>query len=469
MKPHLLPSIVFVFSILCCHNTSRGQGAFVDELTPWESVDLDPSLGVWDIDYVDGRFLSISGRGELMLSADGLDWESKLIDIQAAYRTIEKGDDGYCVTASKWSDELGRAVGALAFSTNLEEWELVNLTAETRSYNDVAFGDGVWVAVGDEGAVARREVGGDWESSQLGALGYFKRIAFGNGVFVAINYANAVLLSQDGGKTWSERSLPEAGIVHSVAYERGVFILSGSSVFISKDAGQTWESGFAFKDTAVRGASFDGERYFASGTERLSPLETISWDFYSDDGLAWQRHLSSSSDQVNDLVLAGGRAIVVGEGKAIRVSQQYLDGYAVWIRQQVTDGEAALLEQTADPDRDRVANLFEYATGSQAFSAESRSELGVYPKEEYGSFGLSMVCRSSDPQLSFRVYASDDLSLQVGGALVYHPEQNYWTSESDWLEMVSAQEFSADLWRLEFIVKSGLEPRFLKLGIRYGD
>ena len=73
-------------------------------------------------------------------------------------------------------------------------------------YRDVATDGTVFVAVGDDGAVARRDASGAWEYSTLGDDN-IQCVAFVSGTgFVATSIGNGMYLSKDDGKTWEKKS-----------------------------------------------------------------------------------------------------------------------------------------------------------------------------------------------------------------------------------------------------------------------
>ena len=132
-------------------------------------------------------------------------------------------------------------------------WDAV-AAAEANSWQSVAFGDGVWVAVAVSGAdrVMRSTDGGvSWEAA--GTSGLFSEwlsVAYGDGVWVAVASfgTNRVMRSTDGGRTWSTAGITgvPSNAWYSVAYGNGVWVavsINGTDrVMRSTDGGQTWST-----------------------------------------------------------------------------------------------------------------------------------------------------------------------------------------------------------------------------------
>ncbi|MEK5479671.1 hypothetical protein NYE70_22485 [Paenibacillus sp. FSL R5-0407] len=71
---------------------------------------------------------------------------------------------------------------------------------------DVAYGNGVYVAVGGDGAIVRSEDSEKWYIVSSGVTNRILSVTFGNGMFVAVGDQNLLLTSTDGVK-WSKQTL----------------------------------------------------------------------------------------------------------------------------------------------------------------------------------------------------------------------------------------------------------------------
>ncbi|MCL2557583.1 MAG: InlB B-repeat-containing protein [Treponema sp.] len=126
--------------------------------------------------------------------------------------------------------------------------------------NSAAYGDGVFVAVGNNGNMARSEDGGfTWITIDRATPAYPDRgstfqtgqnindIAYGNGWFIAAGTNGKIARSEDGGKTWKGANIGiHVRTINGIAYGevdgKGVFIAVGAEgrMARSENNGETW-------------------------------------------------------------------------------------------------------------------------------------------------------------------------------------------------------------------------------------
>ena len=120
----------------------------------------------------------------------------------------------------------------------------------------IAYGNGVFVAVGYNGTIARSTDGGaTWGSLISNPFGssIIASIAYGNGVFVAGTTDGKIARSLDGGATWGSlisNPFGSSNIV-SIAYGNGVFVAGTADGKIARslDGGATW--GIKYGDSST--------------------------------------------------------------------------------------------------------------------------------------------------------------------------------------------------------------------------
>ena len=240
------------------------------------------------------------------------DYVSSALLVTVSPRFVAVGDGA----TIGWSDDAG------------DTWTVASITpSDTTDLADVAQNSGRLVAVGVGGAVWTSDNGGvTWSASVSGTSADLTSIAFGNGQFVAVgdDGANGVALFSTNGVTWSDPAAA-TGITtilpKDVAFGANRFVatdakLDWSDIRYSTD-GVTWTSAsFAGYFTAYD-MTFDGSYFFAAGTDRnmYGCIQT------SPDGITWA-NISFSSDP--DLHGAGfdgiDRVVTVGEAGIVRYS-----------------------------------------------------------------------------------------------------------------------------------------------------
>lgn len=113
----------------------------------------------------------------------------------------------------------------------------------SQNLNSIVFGNGVFVAVGNEGTIVRGTTSGDsWSSAQSGLAqdDYLIDVTFGNGVFVAV-CLNKIIISADGGITWIDETPSEASGFWSVSFTNGRFFTgTDASILYTSTDGINW-------------------------------------------------------------------------------------------------------------------------------------------------------------------------------------------------------------------------------------
>lgn len=119
----------------------------------------------------------------------------------------------------------------------LDSWVQRTVPSPNGPLQGVAFGNGVFVAVGDNSLVARSSDGAAWTTSSAGAYGSLRRVRFLNGQFLAVGTSDKLIASTDGA-IWTAVTLPQANF-WDVAWGDGVYVLAGAGTYASPD-GVNW-------------------------------------------------------------------------------------------------------------------------------------------------------------------------------------------------------------------------------------
>lgn len=162
----------------------------------------------------------------------------------------------------------------------LNSWARRAVPGLTSSLFDVAYSNGIFVAVGDNSRVVTSTDGANWTLSSPGAYGSLRRVRFVNGEFAAVGTSDKILFSSDG-IAWTPRTLPSAGS-WDVAYGNGVYVVAGSSAYVSSN-GIDWvrisTPGSATMDSVV----FGNGRFVATRVTSFPSSQSL----YSTNGTDW--------------------------------------------------------------------------------------------------------------------------------------------------------------------------------------
>lgn len=123
----------------------------------------------------------------------------------------------------------GGAVG-LGFADPLATWSLKYPLGTVNEISAVAYGNGVFVLVGEAGRVMTSTDGVTWSRQDSGTDRGLNGITFGNGRFVAVgDYrgGGSVILTSTNGESWTQQQSPPSTL-YAVAYGNGLFVAVGS-------------------------------------------------------------------------------------------------------------------------------------------------------------------------------------------------------------------------------------------------
>jgi sugar lactone lactonase YvrE len=132
--------------------------------------------------------------------------------------------------------------GVVAISEDGEHW-MKQLPVTSESLNGVAFGNGRFVAVGNNGTVLTSTHGVVWETQTLTPEGRpdLRGIAFDQGLFVAVSgNANGSIWTSPDGINWTNRGMDFGVSFMAVTAEGGQFIAVGNTIVVSTN-GLDWE------------------------------------------------------------------------------------------------------------------------------------------------------------------------------------------------------------------------------------
>lgn len=198
-------------------------------------------------------------------------------------------------------------------------------------------GGGTVVAVGIDGKIVRSVPAGGWTSQQVG-LGPLNDVAFGEGMFVAVGGDNLpeIYVSADG-ETWTPVYPPGTEYLLAVTWGDGRFVATGihDARFVSPD-GISWEAATADWSTYTRGVAWGNGTYVAVGEDGYDG----NWS-RSNTGEVWNP-LTVGGSLFYDVAFGNGEFIAVGADGRIGRSDDgssFIDRYGGNKLRGVTWGE----------------------------------------------------------------------------------------------------------------------------------
>ena len=223
-------------------------------------------------------------------------------------------------------DRTDNVVDTINFkATNLQhnggnihaEFAASNWTIRTGSrlyLRAVAYGDGLFVAVGDDRDVMTSPDGITW-TTRTGVFSNWGSIAYGNGVFVVAAGGptphSGIMTSPDG-ITWTSRTAAAANDWFSVAYGNGLFVAvstsgTGDRVMTSPD-GITWTSRTSAADNSWLSVAY-GDGLFVA----VSSTGTGNRVMTSPDGITWTIRTSAADNVWRSVTYGDGLFVAVAD------------------------------------------------------------------------------------------------------------------------------------------------------------
>ena len=206
------------------------------------------------------------------------------------------------------------------------EWTTRTSIADN-SWNDVTYGNGIFVAVASSGTgnrVMTSTDGINWTARTSAADNNWQNVVYGNGIFVAVassGTGNRVMTSTDG-ITWTARTSAADNTWTAIAYGNGIFVAVGQSgtgnrVMTSPD-GINWTARTSANDLLWSDVTYGNGTFVAvaaSGTGNRVMTST--------DGVTWTARTSAADNDWSGVTYGNGLFVAVavtGTGNRVMTS-----------------------------------------------------------------------------------------------------------------------------------------------------
>ncbi|MES2696536.1 MAG: hypothetical protein V4773_23910, partial [Verrucomicrobiota bacterium] len=185
---------------------------------------------------------------------------------------------------------LGICLGVASLPAQ-QNWQWANSLPASIQWKDVTFGNGTYVAVGDDGMIATSADGGAWTMRRMNtAQVVLNAVEFADGRFVAVGMGTetrigaALIMTSTDGITWATNDTIANSVnaqLRDVAYGNGTWVISGfgGARFMSSTDGATWTQ------RAAPGTGIPGKIAFGAG--RFVSTASGNTGYTSTDGITW--------------------------------------------------------------------------------------------------------------------------------------------------------------------------------------
>lgn len=157
-----------------------------------------------------------------------------------------RGENRVCFTWLLGSILLFLLIGITTTgAAGLDHWHWRNPLPSGNSLKSVAFGNGVFVAAGDGGAIQTSADGVSWNPLDPIATNNLHRVIYANGLFVCVG-DNGLILTSPNGATWTVQASGSSNSLVAVTYGNSIYVASGDAGTVVTSAnGVQWSAGNA--------------------------------------------------------------------------------------------------------------------------------------------------------------------------------------------------------------------------------
>ena len=230
-----------------------GGGAYLlrsQNLTNWQIVLQDVAPTWTSVKFLNNQFVYTryyGSTGVFISNDNGNTFGSAGAGAPSYSRTIDWDGANYCAvfTPSQTSGAIARATpGVGAQLTSSTTW-LNALSTTPLLFNILYNGSGIWMTVGQSGAVYTSTTGGSsWTTRTSNVTANLTSVAWTGRTFVAGGNVGTLITSTDG-NNWSNLSFPSTANITSMAYNTVFNTLyavtdTGGNIYRSTNQGVSW-------------------------------------------------------------------------------------------------------------------------------------------------------------------------------------------------------------------------------------
>lgn len=262
-------------------------------LRTWTLVDNTASSTLRRIVEGDGILLAGGVGREVLSSLDGITWTAHASQFfPGNIDGLAFGNNTFLAMASILTGTSYPGTWTTYFfgatSDNVDNWTAGGtIDSVNVPFVDVAFGGGIFVAVGDNNAFHSQDNGATWSPGTISGVSYLSGVAYGNGRFVALDAASDNVAASTDGIAWTTAAmgLTSTETLQRIGFGNGLFLATTSlgNVYTSAD-GTTWLKRGQFLDLSTT----EGSIYsVVAGGGGFMIVSSYGLFFSFDSGVTW--------------------------------------------------------------------------------------------------------------------------------------------------------------------------------------
>lgn len=381
------------------------------------------TANIRDVTHGNGQFVAAGALGKAYTSPDGLTWTERSTGISTTIESLAYGNGLFA----------GVGAASQVSSTNGIVWQNSAL-ARNLAFHDIHFAEGLWIRVGENsraGIIQSSTNGTAWTTRlQLSGNSQLYGVTRIEGLWVAVgeppgNDQGAGVYTSTNGLVWSATSAHRNGPLRAIAGGNGIAVAVGDAQVLLKAEYPDTRSPLLTLQPADAEVPQGGTLTLSVQASGTVPL-TLQW--YRDGSpLAEGGRITGASSatlRITGILQsdAGSYSVVVANesgsrsSRTARITVTDSGGSGATTFAQWRQGfplPAGQMEPADDPDGDRLANVVEYAFGSDPTRADSGQLPQVVIADDSG-IAYPAVSFLRDPRLrgvSIEVQAASDIEF----------------------------------------------------------
>jgi hypothetical protein len=207
--------------------------------------------------------------------------------------------------------------------------------------SDAAYGDGVFVVVGENGVILTSADGNSWSPAASGTSMAFRAVVYAAGTFVVAGEAGTILTSTDG-STWTSRTSGTLSFLSGLTYGNGLFVVvgGGGTILTSAD-GISWSFASSLTSSFLQAVHFDAGLFVAAGSRGTMRTSTngLTWSAVT---LPTTSFLTAVGHFKGNFLAAGQNGLLFSSPDGVTWSFQN-SGTFNWLRSMTQDGVTAVM------------------------------------------------------------------------------------------------------------------------------
>lgn len=208
----------------------------------WDMTWRDVGGGFPALAHSPGTIVALGDGGDLLVSVNGAEWEAPGSGCSSGacadgFADLAATEDGLVAAGGVGLCDGGKRLGGGTIAERLEDspWKVAALDID-RIYG-IAFGGPGFAAVGDAWAASSSD-GREWEVHDVPTVWPLNSVAWGNGTFVAVGDEGTLLTSVDG-NLWFDQWSTTSADLERVAWDGDRFVAVGEDGTILSST-DTW-------------------------------------------------------------------------------------------------------------------------------------------------------------------------------------------------------------------------------------